>query len=379
MSYATKVLHVVESVDRGAVENWLLRMLQHAHGRGESLDWTFYCTLNSPGVLEGKAEALGARIIRSQSTLDSQFAFIRCLRAELKRGCYDVLHCHHDLVSGLYLSAATNLSIRRQIVHVHNADENVLTPNRWKQRAYRPILRGLCLSKADGIVGISHHTLDTFLAGRPRRPERDMVHYYGVDSAPFGSRPPDRAAFRRSLGLPQDALLLLFGGRIVPEKNPVFTVNVLSALRRLDKRTIAIFAGAGSQEAAVLARAGELGLQDAVKMLGWRNDLPEVMRCADWFILPRPEYPLEGFGLAVVEAQLAGLRLLVSRGVPDDPFLPSARFCRLPLAASADEWAAAAVELLNGPTPSPEVARIELAASAMDMDRALSGLKALHQ
>lgn len=156
-------------------------------------------------------------------------------------------------------------------------------------------------------------------------------------------------------------------------------MDVISSIRRRNKRAVAIFAGSGSLEEAVLARAQELHASDAVRMLGWRNDLGKIMRCADWFILARPEHPMEGFGLAVVEAQLAGLRLLVSRGVPNDPFLPSACFRRLPLSASAEDWADAAIDLLNAPAPSVAVARSELAASKMDMDCALTELNALYE
>ena len=135
-------------------------------------------------------------------------------------------------------------------------------------------MRQVCLRMADRIVGISNHTLDTFLAGRARRPERDTVHYYGVDPTPFEHVTADRRDFRRQLSLPEGALILLFGGRLVPEKNPVFAVDVLARLRYLDPRAVAVFAGSGSQEQLVLERARELGVEDSVRLLGWRNDLP---------------------------------------------------------------------------------------------------------
>jgi len=112
--------------------------------------------------------------------------------------------------------------------------------------------------------------------------------------------------------------------------------------------------------------------------LGWRNDLPEIMNCSEWCILPHPEHPVEGFGLAVVEAQLAGMRMLLSRGVPEDPLLPSACFRRLPLADGPLVWAKAAVELLREPAPSRAAAIAALKESPMDMDRALGGLLQLH-
>jgi glycosyltransferase involved in cell wall biosynthesis len=374
----TRVLHVVESLDRGAVENWLLRMLGQARNQGVDIDWTFYCVLKQQGVMDEKARALGARVIHSPVSLVKKCMFLSALRAELLRGEYDVLHCHHDIVSAVYLLASSGIPIRRRIVHVHNADESIPSGSRFKQQLFREPMRQVCLRMADRIVGISDHTLDTFLAGRARRPGRDSVHYYGVDASPFVTTPADRCSFRRKLHLPQDALILLFAGRTVPEKNPVFAVEVLAKLRGVESRAVAVFAGSGSQEQHVLERARELSVADSVRLLGWRSDLPEIMSCSDWFILPHPEHPVEGFGLAVVEAQLAGLRMLLSRGILDEPLLPSASFRRLPLADGPMMWAKAAMQLLREPAPSRATAVAALRESPMDMDRALEELLQLH-
>jgi glycosyltransferase involved in cell wall biosynthesis len=373
-----RVLHIVENLDRGAVENWLLRMLGHARKQQIEVDWAFYCVLEQPGALDEKAQALGVRVIHSPVSLVKKAEFIRALRTKLRRGEYDVLHCHHDLVSAVYLVAASGTQLRRRVVHVHNADEVVPTRSRLKQRLYREPMRQICLFMADRIVGISNHTLDAFLAGRTRRPERDSVHYYGVDPTPFTNVSVDRLAFRRRWDLPEDALILLFAGRLVPEKNPVFAVDVLAELLGMDPRAVAVFAGSGSQEQDVLKRARELGVENSVRLLGWRNDLPEIMSCSDWFILPHPEHPVEGFGLAVVEAQLAGLRMLLSRGILDDPLLPTACFRRLPLSDGPTIWAKAAMELLQHPAQSRAAALAALKESPMDMDRALAGLLQLH-
>jgi glycosyltransferase involved in cell wall biosynthesis len=372
------VLHIVENLDRGAVEGWLLRMLSHARRRGVGVDWSFYCALGREGVHDETAPCLGARVIYSPVPMVQKIAFARALRAELRRGRYAILHCHHDLVSALYLVASAGLPIARRIVHVHNADEAVPTPNLLKQRLYREPARRICLALSDRIVGISDHTLVTFLRGRRRCQDRDVVHYYGVDSAPFEAPRADRAGFRFQLQLPENALILLFGGRLVPEKNPVFVIDVLARLRAAEPRVFAVFAGTGSLEETVLARAREFGVQNAVRLLGWRHDMPEILSCSDLFMLPHPEQPMEGFGLAVVEAQLAGLPLLVSHGIADDPLLPSACFRRLRLADSAERWASVALELLRAPRPSREKALAALRRSPMDMDRALNELLVLY-
>jgi glycosyltransferase EpsF len=353
-------------------------MLGHARKKQIEVDWTFYCILEQPGAMDEKARSLGAHVIHSPTPLGKNVDFIRALRAELRRGSYDALHCHHDILGAVYLLAASGMPIQRRIVHVHNADESVPSGSRFKRRLYREPMRQVCLRMADRIVGISNHTLDAFLAGRARRPERDLVLYYGVDPTPFENVPADRVGFRRQWDLPDDALILLFGGRLVPEKNPVFAVDVLAKLHGMESHAVAIFVGSGSQERDVLRRARELGVEDSVRLLGWRSDLPEIMSWSDWFILPHPEHPVEGFGLAVVEAQLAGLRMLLSRGILDDALLPTASFRRLPVADGPTVWAKASVELLQQPAPSRAAAIAALHESPMDMDRALEGLRKLH-
>lgn len=375
---APRVLHIVESMDRGATENWLVGMLEHARATDVSMDWTFYCYLPGRGVLEGRALQLGARVIKSPVGLRHYFRFARALRKEIASKRYDIMHAHHDCLSGLYFSAAVGLPLRRRIVHLHNAGEAILTPSPFKQRIYRGVLRQACLSLADRVVGVSNHVLDTFLNGRPRRPGRDLVLYSGVPETSISEAAPTREEFRNRLGLAQNSHILLFAGRLVKEKNPLFVLRVLAELRKIDPHAVAVFAGTGELETELRNSADVLELTPHVRFLGWRNDLPDIMLSSDWFILPSAEQPMEGFGLAVVEAQLAGLRLLLSKGIADDPLLPNAAYRRLSLSDVPDAWASAAVELLRGPSPSPSAAHDALAASPMDMDRALSNLVALY-
>ena len=192
----SRVLHVVESLDRGAVENWLVRMLKHGANNGCKLDWTFYCSLRVEGKLDGTARSHGGAVIYSPVPISRKFDFMRALRKEILRGEYEVLHCHHDLVSAIYLAAAIGTPLAKRIVHVHNADEAVPLGSAWKRRLLRGPMRRTCLALADKIVGISNHTLDTFLRGRPRRPGRDLVHYYGIDPQPFLKASADREHFQ---------------------------------------------------------------------------------------------------------------------------------------------------------------------------------------
>ena len=113
-----RVLHIVENLNRGAVENWLVRMLRHDMRRGAALDWTFYCVVGEKGQCDEEARSVGARVVYSPAPLRHKVAFLRALRRELRRGRYDVMHCHHDLVSAVYLLASVGLPISKRIVHI---------------------------------------------------------------------------------------------------------------------------------------------------------------------------------------------------------------------------------------------------------------------
>ena len=373
------MLHVVESLDRGAVENWLLRTLRHARSRKVDLQWTFYCAVGTPGAFDEEARSLGARVVPSPVPLGRHVPFMRALRREAREGRYDVLHCHHDLVSAVYFSACAGLPIRRRIVHAHNSDETIPTPSVIKRRLLRAPMRWACLAAADRVVGISNHTLDCMLGGRPRRQGRDVVLYYGVSPAPFLGADADRSVARARLGYGSDARLVLYAARIVPEKNPLFALEVFAELARIEPGAVLLMVGSGSEETRAKDRTRDLGIEHSVRFMGWRSDVAAIMAACDLFILPRPEHPMEGFGVAVVEAQLAGLPLLLSRGIPDDPILPRSTHKRLPLSDGATKWARAAGELLSLPRPSSAHAREDLARSPMSMDAALDAVVFLHE
>ncbi|HKY99203.1 MAG TPA: glycosyltransferase [Gemmatimonadaceae bacterium] len=375
---APRVIHVVESLDRNAVETWLLRMLRHARDTDTPADWTFFTILGHKGSAEDSATALGAEVIHSSVPMKQTSAFVRNLRRQLARGGYDVIHAHHDLLNSLYLIASVGTSISRRICHIHNADEGLPTPSAVKQWAYREPMRRTAIRLSDRVVGISNHTLDTFLKGRPRRAGRDVVHYYGIDSSPFSAVSNDSSWLRQELSIEADAPILLFASRLAPEKNPLFAVDVLRGLRASLPNAVGVFVGSGPLEDAVRSRAKELGVESAVRLAGWRSDLPRVLAAADCFILPRPDFPLEGFGLVVVEAQLAGLPMLLSAGIPDDSLLPTAVYRRLPTSAGAEQWASAAAELIRAGKPKAADAIEALAQSPMDMGFALKSLTALH-
>ena len=344
-----KILHIVENLDRGAVETWLVQMFEECHGLRPADQWTFYCTLGRPGRNDERVKALGGRIIYSPVPLGQPASFFLAFRQMLKQGHFDILHCHHDLLSGCYLLAAMGLRIQTRIVHIHNTDEALPTPSPFKHWLLKEPLRQACLRLSDKTVGISRHALGTFLKKDEPRTGRDQVLYYGCDFGECFQEGLDPVQLRSDLGLPAHTRLVLFLGRLSPTKNPIGALDIFAALYRRRTDIACLFAGDGDLSESIVRRAAELGLSDRVRMLGWYEEPLPLMKACDLFLFPRLEHNTEGFGVAVLEAQAAGLPVLTSLGVSDEVVMFPKHCRRLPVAEGAEAWAAAADSLLRTP------------------------------
>lgn len=353
-------------------------MFAAASANGARYHWTFFCTLGKPGKLDDKIRSLGGEIIYSPYPIGEKRPFFFNLRKVIAEGNYDVLHCHHDFVSAVYLSASLGSSVRKRIVHVHNTDEQILTPSAAKQFLLKEPMRQTCLHLADNIVGISDETLSKFTHRSIPKVGRDRVVYYGVDTTCFHQGTGTREQFRLSLGLRPDARVLLFAGRMAPIKNPSFVVEVLTELVKLDPNAVAVFAGAGELETGVLDLAARKGLSSKVRVLGWRDDTPALMRLCDLFIFPRLEEPKEGLGLVLVEAQATGLPVLASPSITDDVQVIPELFTILPLALGPEAWANAASAILSSPQLAREECLRKIESSHFSLDAGVANLLSLY-
>jgi glycosyltransferase involved in cell wall biosynthesis len=373
-----RVLHVVESLDNQAVETWLIRVLRAAALDYPDYQWTFFCILGKTGRYDDEARSLGAEVIHSDYEVGDKRRFLLGLREVMKRGRYDVLHCHHDIMSAAYLAASAGLAFRKRIVHLHNTELGLPTSSRLKAGLAREPMRQMCLHMADQIVGISNEALQSLIGTGTSDPLRHQVVHYAVDTARFMNAQPDRDRLLHSLQLEPSRKILLFVGRLVDYKNPCFVVEILEQLNQAGEEFVALFAGTGDQEERILALAKVKGLDDRVRLLGFRDDVPELMRSADLLIWPSREDTKEGLGLGIVESQAAGLPILMSQSVPEEAIVVSESVKVVPLAAGAKIWARAAVELLNSPRPAFAESLARVDASTFSMAQGVANLMALY-
>ena len=371
-----RLLHIVESFDGQAVESWLANVLRFAKQSHPEFDWTFFCVQKPVGALDQQVRDIGATVVHTSHELGNKVGFITSLRDTMCRGAFDVLHCHHDLMSAPALLASAGLRCRLRIVHVHNTALSVPTDNPLKIALVREPMRQVCLRAADRIVGVSEDALEAILAGRPRRPGRDKVIHCGIETHRFASEPLDR--LRPKLSIPSDAKVLLFVGRMTTYKNPLFLVEVLEQLSRHGAAFYAVFAGKGPLEQNVHDLARAKGIESNVKVLGWRNDVADLMQAADVLVWPGVEEPKEGLGLGIIEAQTAGLRVIMSRNVPEEAVVVPELVRTLDLSCGAATWAAEVISLLGREVPSRQSALAAIKASSFELTRSAENMLSLY-
>lgn len=373
-----RVLQIVENLNNQAVEFWLFKVLCLARERHPYLEWTFFCVLGRPGKMDEAVRQMDAKVIHSPHDIGEKIAFMRALRQVMRRDRYDVLHSHHDIMSALPLLASVGLSFRRRIVHVHNTSISLPTPNTLKAALVRWPFRQICL-RADQIVGVSQPALDAMLAGHKRHPCRDRVIHCGIDTSRFRRDEARANGLRQDFGFLPNAKILLFVGRMIAYKNPNFVIEVLSRLHQKDVNYAAVFAGTGPLEDEVRELAGQKGLQERVRVLGWRQDVPDLMQACDLLIWPGIEEPKEGLGLAIVEAQAAGLPVLMSRNVPEEAVVVPELVETLPLPKGPQAWAEVVVAMLlrSHPARHESLARVE--ASSFSIEQSADNIAALYE
>jgi len=158
-----------------------------------------------------------------------------------------------------------------------------------------------------------------------------LVQYNGVDGKFFNSL-DSRSQICDELSIDISTTILLSVGRMTKAKD---YPNLLSAFNKLQlKNVILLIAGNGELEYEIKQQSLDLKLQDKIKFLGVRNDIPELMNSADMLILSSG---WEGFPMVIGEAMASGC-LVVSTN-----------------AGGAKEWFPSELEHLVVPTKSPDL------------------------
>ena len=138
-----------------------------------------------------------------------------------------------------------------------------------------------------------------------------VVMNNGINVDKFTKVQVDPIQKRKEIGIPEDAFVVGHVGRFMPQKNHAFLVEVFNELLKIKPNSFLLMIGAGDIETTV-NQLKELGIHQ-YKILSNRSDVNELMSCMDYFVFPSI---FEGLGIVAIEAQVSGLRCLLSDRVP---------------------------------------------------------------
>lgn len=292
----------------------------------------------APGVLvrhvaSGPFEGLAKEDLPAQMCAFA--AGVLRTEAHHEPGWYDVVHSHYWLSGQVGDLAADRWGVPlvhsshtlARVKNAHLAEGDVPEP-----RA-RVIGEDQVVAAADRLVASTAEEARELVSLCGADPERVDVVPPGVDLRRFSPGPgPDggRAAAREALGLPRDAVVLLFAGRVQPLKAPDVLLRAAAELLRrggpdLRHRLVVPVVGGlsgagpaarGEYDLVALAHrlglAGVPGVPDVVRFEppAPRDLLPQWFRAADLVAVPSHN---ESFGLVALEAQACGTPVVAAR------------------------------------------------------------------
>jgi glycosyltransferase involved in cell wall biosynthesis len=361
-------------MDRGGVETWLIRILRKIDRDNLALD--FLVDGAQPGAYDAEARALGARII--PLAMPCRKRPWKCLTypSRLRRafggyGPFDVIHSHLHRFSGFVLRAAHGAGVKARVAHSHTAG--------WDSQSERGLLRGWqyrqCSRWLDrhATAGLAcSKTSAAALFGNDWQSDpRWRVLYYGIDLSPFTAA-VDAETVRSELGIRKGARVVGHVGNFSPPKNHEFLVEVIAQCRRHTRQVVFLLVGDGPLRPRIQRAVAERGLGDAVVFAGSRADVPRLLTGAvDLFVLPSL---WEGFPNVTLEAQAAGLPVLVSERVTGEVAVTPSLVEQLPLEAGPEQWATRILARLDAPRPSQREALKVIHDSPFSIDRSVGAL-----
>ena len=370
-----KVLHIIESFDGQAIENWLTRTFSYLVKNYDDTEWGFFCTQGKEGEFSEKIKKLGGKIYCAEYPISKPLMHCQHLRAVIRDGEYEVLHCHQDIMSAMYLISSLGTNISKRVVHTHNTTPSIPTDKKLKAVVLKWVFAKTCNRVADTVIGVSLPALAS-INGRQRGTDYKVVHC-GIDLVRVGIE--HREVLRSQLGIRSEQLVILFVGRMISYKNPIFILDIISDLRDRKLNVHAIFAGTGPLEKEVVKCAFIKDLTPHVSVLGFRDDVPQLMCASDILVWPGKEYCMEGLGLGVVEAQSAGLNVVMSQNVPKEAVIIKELISILPLSAGSHLWADEIAQKLTEPRMHQSHAQKIIEHSTFSVKSSAESVRDIHQ
>lgn len=226
-----------------------------------------------------------------------------------KNGPYDIVHCNNGVEEALILLAARQAGIEKRIAHAHTA----LLVSRTKiiRRLYDWVYRKMIAQFATIKIACSTRAGENLFG---KKSDFKII-----------ANPIDIARFMQPSSKGKMQWGIIHVGNFDANKNQLFVVNVFKEIisQVPEARLTLIGGGNNMYRDAVVDKVKELKLEKFVSFLPSDANIPEELARNSIFLFPSKT---EGLGIALMEAQVAGLRCFASDTVPIEADLGNVHF-----------------------------------------------------
>lgn len=311
----------------GGIQTLLLNIVEHIDRDRFDVD---FLTLDDGKVypLEQQLNDLGFHVYKLEGIWIKNPLSYRAYNRQLDRfysehGPYDIVHMHSSSKNFPILRLAERHGIPVRIAHSHNT--GFLTNSSLKV-AFGNLMMVEVNRHATLRFACSHEAGKwMFGSSFPDEPDEEIIHN-ALEPKRFAFSPLIRKEMRGELGLDRQ-LCILNVARLEPEKNQARLISIMRELLMVDSSAVLLVVGQGALDQELAAQVRDLGLEDHVRLLGFRDDVARIMQAADLFAMTSFH---EGLPCVAVEAQAAGLPCLFADTIsPDALVLPQSKLLAL--------------------------------------------------
>ena len=295
-----KVLHVVKALEKNGVTSVIMSYSRHIDRSEFQMDivtGTLYRDEYKQQLIDD-----GCQFYSIPNRDKNILGYILELKKIILQGNYDIVHVHGNSSMILpELFSAKISGVKFRIAHSHNtmcshpAINKVLFP-----------LFDLCVTNR--IACSSMAGVWMF------RKKKFKVLNNSIDTSIYTYNADNRFKVRKSLNIPDDAILVGHIGYFNYQKNQERLISIFEAFRKKMKAKI-ILIGDGDNRSNIEELICKKNLNEDVLVLGIREDVPDLLSAMDIFVLPSR---YEGLGIVLLEAQANGMKCVTSDVVPKE-------------------------------------------------------------
>lgn len=306
-----KVLHICYGVGTGGVEAVIYNYYSHIDQSKVHFDVVAQKAENdSSRQMYGELlEQLGCKVFFVPPKSENLAKNLFQLGGIIRTGKYDILHIHMGPASLPYVALGKFLHVENIIVHVHGAFD----PTGWSSSRITRLQQKLLEHMGNYQCMACTKVAATQLWGENTQV---FILHNAFEIEKYCADDARRAKMRDRLGI-EDRLAIVDVGRLSEGKQPLFMIDIFSALQKVRPDSVLFMVGTGEMMQETKEYAKKHGLDETqVRFLGGRTDVAEILQAMDVFVLPTLG---EGLGIVYMEAQAAGLPCFAPKGcVPQE-------------------------------------------------------------